>query len=116
MVQVRFERTGLHADGCQQAVFVSPGEPQVSVGRGTMQGEERVFTLDNVYEEGGRDGETPMERALFEECVRPLIRGLLAGQNATVSDCNGQERAEIAWVDPQHGSGFFVPEFEQQKN
>mmetsp|Transcript_49300 Transcript_49300/g.94220 ORF Transcript_49300/g.94220 Transcript_49300/m.94220 type:complete len:138 (+) Transcript_49300:259-672(+) len=25
-----------------------------------------------------------MERALFEECVRPLIRGLLAGQNATV--------------------------------
>ena len=37
------------------------------------------FTYDHVYHGAG-----PTEKALYDQCVEPLVNGLLAGYNATV--------------------------------
>ena len=74
---------GGRADGCQGCLQVTPGEPQVGVGRGgEAVAEARSFTFDNVYEDS--DPLLPAEGHFFQERVKPLVGGLLSGLNATV--------------------------------
>ncbi|XP_050217282.1 kinesin-like protein KIN-4A [Mercurialis annua] len=60
------------AQGCQDCVTVVPGKPQVQIGA-------HSFTFDHVYGSTGSPSS-----AMFEECVAPLVDGLLQGYNATV--------------------------------
>ena len=61
---------------------MTPGQPQVGVGRGETVPDSRSFTFDSVYEE--LDPLLPAEGHFFNERVKPLVGGLLAGLNATV--------------------------------
>ena len=64
-------------DGCQACVFPSATEPSVTLVS------DHKFTYDHVYHPGTEcDG--PTEKRLFEQCVEPLVNGLLSGYNATV--------------------------------
>ena len=60
-------------DGCRECVTVHANEPSVSLVS------EHKFTYDHVYHGSG-----PSEKALYAQCVEPLVRGLLGGYNATV--------------------------------
>lgn len=60
------------AQGCKECVTVTPGKPQVQIGT-------HSFTFDYVY---GNDGSR--SSGMFEECVLPLVDGLVQGYNATV--------------------------------
>ena len=60
-------------DGCQECVFPHDTDPSVSLVS------EHKFTYDHVYHGAG-----PTEKALYDQCVEPLVNGLLAGYNATV--------------------------------
>ena len=60
-------------DGCRECVSVHATEPSVSLVS------EHKFTYDHVYHGSG-----PSEKALYAQCVEPLVRGLLGGYNATV--------------------------------
>ncbi|KAJ9559868.1 hypothetical protein OSB04_005028, partial [Centaurea solstitialis] len=57
---------------CKDCVTVVPGKPQVQLGT-------HSFTFDHVYGSTGSPSST-----MFEECVSPLVDGLLQGYNATV--------------------------------
>jgi kinesin family protein 4/21/27 len=64
-------------DGCQACVFPNATEPSVTLVS------DHKFTYDHVYHPGTEcDG--PTEKKLFEQCVEPLVNGLLSGYNATV--------------------------------
>ena len=60
-------------DGCRECVSVHATEPSVSLVS------EHKFTYDHVYHGSGAS-----EKALYAQCVEPLVRGLLGGYNATV--------------------------------
>lgn len=60
------------ADGCQECIAVTPGEPQV------VMGNDKAFTYDFVY------GTLTKQSALYEETVLPLLEKLFKGYNATV--------------------------------
>ena len=60
-------------DGCRECVSAHATEPSVSLVS------EHKFTYDHVYHGSG-----PSEKALYAQCVEPLVRGLLGGYNATV--------------------------------
>ncbi|KVH98313.1 Kinesin, motor domain-containing protein [Cynara cardunculus var. scolymus] len=57
---------------CKDCVAVVPGKPQVQLGT-------HSFTFDHVYGSTGSPSSS-----MFEECVSPLVDGLLQGYNATV--------------------------------
>ncbi|KAI3684685.1 hypothetical protein L6452_33910 [Arctium lappa] len=57
---------------CKDCVTVVPGKPQVQLGT-------HSFTFDHVYGSTGSPSSS-----MFEECVSPLVDGLLQGYNATV--------------------------------
>ncbi|KAL6783888.1 KIN4 [Auxenochlorella protothecoides x Auxenochlorella symbiontica] len=61
------------AEGCEHALTVTPGLPQV--GHGAHR-----FTYDHVF--GGDMGRPAWE--LYGACVAPLVEGLFSGYNATV--------------------------------
>ena len=61
-------------DGCRECVTVHANEPSIS-----LVCKEHKFTYDHVYHGSG-----PSEKALYAQCVEPLVRGLLGGYNATV--------------------------------
>ncbi|KAE8674765.1 Kinesin-like protein FRA1 [Hibiscus syriacus] len=58
--------------GCKDCVTVTPGKPQVQIGA-------HSFTFDHVYGSTGSPSSS-----MFEECIVPLVDGLLQGYNATV--------------------------------
>ena len=61
-------------DGCQTCVFPDPGgEPSVTLVS------DHKFTYDRVFH-----GPGATDAALYEQCVEPLVTGLLGGYNATV--------------------------------
>ncbi|EEH56706.1 uncharacterized protein MICPUCDRAFT_17639, partial [Micromonas pusilla CCMP1545] len=60
-------------DGCRECVFPNPEENSVTLVS------EHKFTYDHVFH-----GPGPTEKALYEQCVEPLVRGLVCGYNATV--------------------------------
>jgi hypothetical protein len=64
-------------DGCQECVFPHATEQSLTLVS------EHKFTYDHVYHPGKNPGVTT-ERQLYDECVEPLVTGLLAGYNATV--------------------------------
>ena len=60
-------------EGCRECISVHATEPSVSLVS------EHKFTYDHVYHGSG-----PSEKALYAQCVEPLVTGLLSGYNATV--------------------------------
>lgn len=60
-------------DGCQECVFPHATDPSVTLVS------DHKFTYDHVYHGAG-----PTEKTLYDQCVEPLVNGLLAGYNATV--------------------------------
>ena len=64
-------------DGCQECVFPHATEPSVTLVS------DHKFTYDHVYHGASAAG-VPTEKQLYDECVEPLVTGLLAGYNATV--------------------------------
>ncbi|XP_078536066.1 kinesin-like protein KIF21A isoform X4 [Lissotriton helveticus] len=59
-------------EGCHICTFVTPGEPQV------MLGKDKAFTFDHVF-----DLESQQEE-IFQQCTEKLIDGCIEGYNATV--------------------------------
>jgi hypothetical protein len=59
--------------GCQECLFVAPGQNQVAAG-------SHAFTYDHVF---GGDGGADLA-GLYPKCVAPLLDGLFRGYNATV--------------------------------
>jgi hypothetical protein len=80
------------AEGATEAAFATAGEPQVRrlavptraqrtahfLASQVTLSSGHAFTFDHVYSEGD------VATALFDDCVRPLVAGLLSGFNATV--------------------------------
>lgn len=79
------------SDGCQECLFVAPGQPQASIDPVSSQYNKstttssqitaggQCFTYDHVY---GGAGKPPAQ--LYNHCVQPLVDGLFKGYNATV--------------------------------
>ncbi|XP_064634867.1 kinesin-like protein KIF21A isoform X2 [Lineus longissimus] len=59
-------------DACQMCTQVTPGEPQVLLGK------DKAFTYDNVFDI------TSTQEMLYNMCARSLIEGCLEGYNATI--------------------------------
>ncbi|XP_069085848.1 kinesin-like protein KIF21A isoform X3 [Pleurodeles waltl] len=59
-------------EGCHICTFVTPGEPQVVLGK------DKAFTFDHVF-----DIESHQEE-IFQQCTEKLIEGCIDGYNATV--------------------------------
>ncbi|XP_013396201.1 kinesin-like protein KIF21A isoform X2 [Lingula anatina] len=59
-------------DMCQVCTSVTPGEPQVTLGK------DKPFTYDYVFD---RDS---TQDQVYDTCARPLIEGCLEGYNATI--------------------------------
>lgn len=75
-------------DGCQECLFVAPGQPQVcctttqqqpAAHHAQITAGGQCFTYDHVY---GGGGKVPAQ--LYSHCVQPLVDGLFKGYNATV--------------------------------
>lgn len=60
------------ADRCQIFTSVTPGEPQVWLGK------EKAFTYDHVFDLGAKQAQ------IYDACVRKLVDGCFYGYNATV--------------------------------
>ncbi|XP_061085177.1 kinesin-like protein KIF21A isoform X2 [Conger conger] len=59
-------------EGCHICTFVTPGEPQVTLGK------DKAFTYDYVFDmDSGQD-------AIYADCTEKLIEGCFEGYNATV--------------------------------
>lgn len=67
-------------EGCHICTSVTPGEPQVFLGK------DKAFTFDFVF-----DLEAPQEH-IYSQCVEKLVEGCFEGYNATVF-AYGQVRA-----------------------
>ncbi|XP_058264136.1 kinesin-like protein KIF21A isoform X6 [Hemibagrus wyckioides] len=59
-------------EGCHICTFVTPGEPQVILGK------DKAFTFDHVF-----DMDTEQE-AIYANCTEKLIEGCFEGYNATI--------------------------------
>ncbi|XP_063074225.1 kinesin-like protein KIF21A [Engraulis encrasicolus] len=59
-------------EGCHICTFVTPGEPQV------MLGKDKAFTYDFVF-----DMDTTQD-AIYANCTEKLIEGCFEGYNATI--------------------------------
>ncbi|XP_046715478.1 kinesin-like protein KIF21A isoform X2 [Silurus meridionalis] len=59
-------------EGCHICTFVTPGEPQVILGK------DKAFTFDHVF-----DMDTDQE-TIYANCTEKLIEGCLEGYNATI--------------------------------
>ena len=59
-------------EGCQVCTLVTPGEPQVLLGK------DKAFTYDYVF-----DRESSQD-SIYQACVHKLIEGCFQGYNATV--------------------------------
>jgi hypothetical protein len=60
------------AEMCKVCTSVTPGEPQVWLGK------EKAFTYDHVFDMGAKQAQ------LYDVCVRKLVEGCFYGYNATV--------------------------------
>nr|CAB3259095.1 kinesin-like protein KIF21A [Phallusia mammillata] len=59
-------------EACRICTFVTPGEPQVTLGK------DKAFTYDYVFD-------TPTEQhTVYDTCIKPLVEGCFEGYNATV--------------------------------
>ncbi|KAG7267889.1 hypothetical protein CRUP_033015 [Coryphaenoides rupestris] len=59
-------------EGCHICTSVTPGEPQVFLGK------DKAFSYDHVFDMDARQGE------LYERCTQKLVEGCFEGYNATV--------------------------------
>ena len=58
-------------DACRVCVHITPGEPQVSIGK-------KIFTFDYLY------GTSSTQEQIYDTSVRKLVDGCFSGYNATV--------------------------------
>lgn len=59
-------------EGCHICTFVTPGEPQVILGK------DKAFTFDHVF-----DMDTEQD-TIYANCTEKLIEGCFEGYNATI--------------------------------
>ncbi|XP_019852103.1 PREDICTED: kinesin-like protein KIF21A [Amphimedon queenslandica] len=71
-VRIRPQNAKEQVDMCRVCTFVTPGEPQVVLGR------DKAFTYDYVFDTGTEQVQ------LYTSCVEKLVEGCFSGLNATV--------------------------------
>uniref|UniRef100_A0A6Q2XMB4 Kinesin motor domain-containing protein n=1 Tax=Esox lucius TaxID=8010 RepID=A0A6Q2XMB4_ESOLU len=71
-IQIRPQLAREKIEGCHICTFVTPGEPQV------MLGKDKAFTYDYVF-----DMDSSQER-IYADCTEKLIEGCFEGYNATI--------------------------------
>ncbi|XP_077987071.1 kinesin-like protein KIF21A [Glandiceps talaboti] len=86
-------------DMCRTCTFVTPGEPQVTLGQ------DRSFTYDHVFDLDST------QDSIYTACVHSLIEGCLEGYNATVF-AYGQTGSGKTYT---MGTGFDVCLQEEEK-
>ncbi|CAK8681521.1 unnamed protein product [Clavelina lepadiformis] len=85
-------------EACRICTYVTPGEPQVTLGK------DKAFTYDYVYD-------TPTEQhTVYETCIESLIEGCFEGYNATVL-AYGQTGSGKTYT---MGTGFDVTTSQEQ--
>lgn len=72
LARIRPQMAKEKIEGCHVCTLVSPGEPQVLLGK------DKAFTYDFVFDV---DSE---QQNIYQACVYKLIEGCLEGYNATV--------------------------------
>lgn len=60
------------AETCKVCTYVTPGEPQVWLGK------EKAFTYDHVFDIGSKQSH------IYDVCVKKLVQGCFYGYNATI--------------------------------
>ncbi|XP_054974007.1 kinesin-like protein KIF21A isoform X1 [Sorex araneus] len=91
-VRIRPQLAKERIEGCHICTSVTPGEPQVFLGK------DKAFTFDFVF-----DLEAPQEH-VYSQCVEKLVEGCFEGYNATVF-AYGQTGAGKTYT---MGTGFDV--------
>ncbi|XP_053572571.1 kinesin-like protein KIF21A isoform X2 [Bombina bombina] len=86
-------------EGCHICTFVTPGEPQV------MLGKDKAFTFDHVFDIDSRQEE------IYMQCTEKLIEGCFEGYNATVF-AYGQTGSGKTYT---MGTGFDVNNTEEEQ-
>lgn len=71
-VRIRPQISREIADMCENCISVTPGEPQVCIGK------DKAFTYDFVFDTNSN------QEQIYESCVRKLVEGCFNGYNATV--------------------------------
>ncbi|KAB0377464.1 hypothetical protein FD755_011908, partial [Muntiacus reevesi] len=99
MVQIRPQLSKEKIEGCHICTSVTPGEPQVLLGK------DKAFTYDFVF-----DLDTWQEQ-IYSTCVSRLVEGCFEGYNATVL-AYGQTGAGKTYT---MGTGFDVATAEEEQ-
>ncbi|XP_049639721.1 kinesin-like protein KIF21A isoform X4 [Suncus etruscus] len=98
-VRIRPQLAKERIEGCHICTSVTPGEPQVFLGK------DKAFTFDFVF-----DLEAPQEH-IYSQCVEKLVEGCFEGYNATVF-AYGQTGAGKTYT---MGTGFDVSSSEDEQ-
>ncbi|XP_074050949.1 kinesin-like protein KIF21A isoform X7 [Macrotis lagotis] len=98
-VRIRPQLAKEKIEGCHICTSVTPGEPQVFLGK------DKAFTFDYVF-----DIESQQEQ-IYTECIEKLIEGCFEGYNATVF-AYGQTGAGKTYT---MGTGFDVNIIEEEQ-
>lgn len=72
VLRIRPQMAKEKIEGCHVCTLVTPGEPQVLLGK------DKAFTYDYVFD---IDSE---QQSIYQACVYKLIEGCFEGYNATV--------------------------------
>uniref|UniRef100_A0A8C3TM96 Kinesin family member 21A n=1 Tax=Chelydra serpentina TaxID=8475 RepID=A0A8C3TM96_CHESE len=98
-VQIRPQLAKEKIEGCHICTSVTPGEPQVFLGK------DKAFTFDYVFNIDSQQEE------IYDQCVEKLIEGCFEGYNATVF-AYGQTGAGKTYT---MGTGFDVNMTEEEQ-
>ncbi|KAJ7329603.1 hypothetical protein JRQ81_015777 [Phrynocephalus forsythii] len=98
-VRIRPQLAKEKIEGCHICTSVTPGEPQVFLGK------DKAFTFDYVFDIESQQGE------IYTQCVEKLIEGCFEGYNATVF-AYGQTGAGKTYT---MGTGFDVNIMEEEQ-
>ncbi|XP_053109829.1 kinesin-like protein KIF21A isoform X8 [Hemicordylus capensis] len=98
-VRIRPQLAKEKIEGCHICTSITPGEPQVFLGK------DKAFTFDYVF-----DIESQQEE-IYKECIEKLIEGCFEGYNATVF-AYGQTGAGKTYT---MGTGFDVNIMEEEQ-
>ncbi|XP_066019564.1 kinesin-like protein KIF21A [Pocillopora verrucosa] len=71
-LRIRPQSAAERIDMCRVCTCVTPGHPQVVLGK------DKAFTFDHVFDIESK------QFVIYEQCLRGLVEGCLDGYNATV--------------------------------
>lgn len=71
-LRIRPQSAAERIDMCRVCTYVTPGHPQVVLGK------DKAFTFDHVFDMESK------QFVIYEQCLRGLVEGCLDGYNATV--------------------------------